>query len=95
MSTGTIWRMAIPTQQTAEVVDLRIRHPAGEVITQVSSIEGNPSYPQDGFLIRAWPANGTHENGGSDLTEFTAILTIDDDGHLLVKKIEFYGADGR
>jgi hypothetical protein len=39
------------------------------------------SWPDDdGVLIRVWPENGTAENGGDNITEFSAALRFLDDG---------------
>lgn len=39
------------------------------------------SWPEDdGVLIRVWPANGTNENGGYNITTLSAGIRFNDDG---------------
>jgi hypothetical protein len=60
------------------------------VIAQVTAIDpSNPAYSKAGFLIRVWPANGTHEHGGGNITELSMILTVKDNGHLEVRSFDY------
>ena len=58
-------------------------HLESNAVAQVALTQG-----QDGFLIRVWPPNGTHEYGGHNLTAMSAVIRFDDDGKPVVEYIE-------
>jgi hypothetical protein len=68
-SYGRTWLMGSAEERVASVADLRLPDNA---IAQVSALPD-----QDGFLIRVWPPNGTHEYGGTNLTVLTVAMKSD------------------
>jgi hypothetical protein len=61
--------MGSAEERVASAADLRLPDNA---IAQVSALP-----ERDGFLIRFWPPNGTHEYGGTNLTVLSVILKSD------------------
>ena len=53
--------------------------PDGRVV-QISGATAADEISGGHVLIRVWPENGTHEYGGSNLTDFSAVLRFDGTG---------------
>ena len=53
--------------------------PDGRVV-QISGATEADEIRGGHVLIRVWPENGTHENGGSNLTAFSVVLRFDGEG---------------
>jgi hypothetical protein len=60
----------------------------GHVIGQLSTLP--PHTHEDGFLIRVWPPNGTHEQGGNNLTCLSLVISFDADGKAMLDKIDYW-----
>jgi hypothetical protein len=61
--------MGSAEERVATVADLRLPDNA---IAQVAALP-----ERDGFLIRVWPPNGTHEHGGTNLTVLSVVMKSD------------------
>lgn len=65
------YRMGRYTDEVeASVVELRLPNNA---IAQTTVTPNG-----DGFLIRVWPANGTHEHGGNNMTVISIVVRFDE-----------------
>lgn len=65
----------------SDVIDMHLSFGA---VCQVSSLPDN-----DGFLIRVWPVNGTHEYGGNNMTILSAVVQYGPDLKATLDHIEW------
>lgn len=80
-----IYNQGIATTGRGTVAELLT---ADNAVAQVSLLPAG-----DGFLLRAWPPNGTAEHGGSNLTDLSCVLRVVN-GRLLIESLNAdYKAD--
>jgi hypothetical protein len=61
-------------------------HLASHAVAQVSAFTAD-----DGFLVRVWPPNGTHEYGGTNSSALSFAISFDDDGQPTLQDFNFWG----
>lgn len=80
MSTGRLFDMGYSPEQRAAVAELILQSNA------VAQIGALPS--SDGFLIRVWPPNGTHEFGGNNMTVMSFVIRFDAKGKAIIEHLD-------
>jgi hypothetical protein len=76
-----VYRLGGTDVVEARVVELRT---GSHIVGQISEL---PEGQGDGLLIRVWPPDGTHEDGGSNLEALSLVVSFDADGVLTLQNL--------
>ena len=85
MAEARTYRDGVATPSIGEVVAL---HLSNNAVAQVSAFPGEQ---ENGFLLRVWPPNGTHEYGGDNGTLLSVAIRFDDGGNVVLEGLDWNG----